>query len=158
MAPPAITEQSTATHRLHCFTPSFTSSSTSRIIDVKRRLRALYDQPQLSSMKTTSRTSAKYSLHESNQLGRTVPELRQTMKRAGLNGKSHPRYRRRGRRSRHDYHVRSPQLSCVEVEEAVETRSSMMKMDWKEEEEESVRPCYWSLVEKLNRELRITGE
>ncbi|ROV94806.1 hypothetical protein VMCG_08900 [Cytospora schulzeri] len=108
--------------------------------------------------KTIPNTPTDSLYHGTENLGKTIPEFRLTMKRMGLGGRHRPRHRRGSGRDCGQDRDQIPTSSPMEVEEDAEDNNGLLRRDWTEDNEESEWPCYWSLLNKLNRELRMTGE
>ncbi|KUI72300.1 hypothetical protein VM1G_07548 [Cytospora mali] len=114
-------------------------------------------QQHPNSITTTTDTPNESICHDSDHLGKTVPELRLTMKHAGLDSQPRSRHRNQTGSDEGQYQEEAFASSFMEVDETAEEVTGWLKRDWKKDDEESERPCYWSLLEKLNWELRITG-
>lgn len=129
---------------------SFTRNSTGRH---RRDYRA--SQRSQDFTRTTPNTPTGPLYHDIDQLGKTVSEPRLTMQRAGLDGQPRPCHRRGGRRSRDHSQDQEEALRrrLWMSKRAMGREFGLLEVDWKEYDEESERPCYLTLLEKLNREL-----
>ncbi|ROV87402.1 hypothetical protein VSDG_09695 [Cytospora chrysosperma] len=117
-----------------------------------------YSQQSQNFTKTNLNHPTSSHYHGIEQLGRSAPELRLVMKRAGLDRQPRPRHRRGGRSGKDNgqNQEKTPAPLPLEVEEDDGAKKGLLEVDWKEDDKESERPCYWSLLEKLNQELQIT--
>lgn len=108
---------------------------------------------------STGRHYTELVSNKSIEYGRSVPELRLAKRYAGLDGKNRPRHRLKSTHGRIKDQEEQLDLLLMESkgtikDELVTAETGSIVIDWKEDDEESERPCYWTLLEKLNRELR----
>lgn len=158
MALPSITQKRVAIDSFNRLTP--------RSPDKDRRLRALRDlrrRPRPAGVLSTLQRPANYLRHDTDQLGKAIPELRLVIKHAGIDAKSHPRHRFQSESEINRGQQVLPAPSSTEDKgtttcESTSGNGRYLEVDWKESGEEHERPCYWSLLEKLNWELQVKDE
>ena len=152
MAPPSIAQYRATTHGFKQFTSSITDRK--RDLQGPKNLSRQY----AAFVTTTLRASTAYLRRDVNQPRKFVSELRRITKHTSLDGKNRPHHQHRsvnnlGRRQQEPLAA-----SPTGAEKAVKDKLGFLEMDWKEQDEKHERPCYWSLLQKLNRELQFSGE
>lgn len=145
---------------LKCLSSLKATPETDPAKNPRRRSDSVASQRPHASTNTCLITPTKPFYHNTDQLGKAVPEFRLAMKWAGIDGRPHSR-QRRGSRSGSDRgqgREETPSSWNIEDSETADGGVGLLERDWEEDDEESERPCYWSLLEELNRELRLTGK
>lgn len=102
----------------------------------------------------THHTPVEPSYKHTDQLGKTVSEYRLVQRWAGLNGQRRHRHRRASEAIRDQLEDDILASRNTGNEARFDGDVGLLERDWRAEDEEDTRPCYWRLLKKLNRELR----